>query len=263
MIAPRENFGMYKSAHDPESAFAQALEKRALGQGGPGFAATQLQQQTGQAKQGLASQLAGSRSLAPGQARHMQNLGQALMDQRAASQMNELNMQEQLANQQGWQNWNQDADAYEQGMQGLASQHSTAQNQLELERAIAGAQRKETSHGAFMSGIGSAMSLLSMSDRNAKKDIGRLSDKDQKSFLEALKGYRYRYKQDAKPDGNRRHAGIMVQDLEKSDMGKRLVNVAPDSSGKPRKQYDTGEAMGAALASLGYLHKRLKKLEGK
>lgn len=91
-----------------------------------------------------------------------------------------------------------------------------------------------------------------MSDERAKDEI---EDFDAADFLDKLTGYKYSYKD--KKHGEGKHAGVMAQDLEKSEIGSKLVTDTPEG-----KVVDYGKAGPAMMASLAALNKRLKKIEG-
>lgn len=96
--------------------------------------------------------------------------------------------------------------------------------------------------------------------------VGLLSDEELKkmeeekqsmmmSFLDAINPYQFEYKD--KKHGSGKQYGVMAQDLEKSDVGRSMVRNV-----KEGKMVDVAAGMGPTLAALGYIHERLKKLEG-
>ncbi len=93
-----------------------------------------------------------------------------------------------------------------------------------------------------------------MSDMNEKEDIEEF---DPSEFLDSLTGYKYNYKKPEKY-GEGRHAGIMAQDLEKTEEGRAMVD---DVDGK--KSVNFGKGFGTILASVAEMNERLKRLEGK
>lgn len=96
------------------------------------------------------------------------------------------------------------------------------------------------------------------SDRRAKKNVHR-ADSDIAELLKTIKPYGYRYK-DPKAPGSAAgpQFGPMAQDLEKSKAGKSLVHNT--ASGK---KVDPNHGLLTALAALGNIDKRLKKIEGR
>lgn len=96
------------------------------------------------------------------------------------------------------------------------------------------------------------------SDKNLKTNV-KNDDFDMDKFLDNLSGYKYQYKPKAvemgMPTGEQH--GPMAQDLEKSPVGKSLVEDTPD--GKMVDYSKSGPVMMAALANL---HGRMRKVEG-
>ncbi len=118
--------------------------------------------------------------------------------------------------------------------------------------------------GLLSSGAGGISSFLSsmgplamglFSDEDLKKNKKK-KDKAVGQFLDAIDSYQYEYKDKRMGEGKK--YGVMAQDLEKSKVGKAVVNETPIG-----KAIDIGQAMGATLAALGYINKRLNGLEGK
>lgn len=96
------------------------------------------------------------------------------------------------------------------------------------------------------------------SDKNIKKDI-KSGDAKVQAFLDALQAKQYSYKDPEGPGAlYGKQVGILAQDLEKSSMGKALVNNTPDG-----KMLNSGQGFGAVLAAQANLNQRLKALEGK
>jgi hypothetical protein len=109
-----------------------------------------------------------------------------------------------------------------------------------------------------VSGAGQGMVAGALaSDENAKKDIEpkKYAMEEIEQFLKVLKPSSYEYK-DAK-HGTGEKMGVMAQDLEKSEIGKTMVDTAPDGT----KVVDTNKAIGAMLAAMSDMSKRVKKLE--
>lgn len=102
---------------------------------------------------------------------------------------------------------------------------------------------------------------LSASDKRVKKDI-KDGKKPVNAFLEALSAKEFKYKHPL-PDGGPvtapagKNIGIMAQDLEKSDVGKQMVDQLPDGT----KTVNPTKGFGAVLAAQADLHQRMKKLE--
>ena len=124
-----------------------------------------------------------------------------------------------------------------------------AADQLEFQRDQARRQMLLQLIGA---GSGAAGTLIAASDRNLKEDEADGS-KDVRGVLDSLSPKRFRYI-DEKPGSKR--LGIMAQDLEKTPLGKAVVERTPVGLG-----FNVGQATGLALAGLADIHKRLKAVE--
>jgi hypothetical protein len=94
------------------------------------------------------------------------------------------------------------------------------------------------------------------SDRSFKKDTRDVSRQiDQ--MLDRLAPKAYRYKDESK-HGEGRRAGIMAQDLQRSEAGRRIVRERPDG-----KYVDVNAGLSAALASVARLNQRVRAMEKK
>jgi hypothetical protein len=100
------------------------------------------------------------------------------------------------------------------------------------------AQIYGASVGALAAGGAAA---ATKSDERAKKAIGRDSDADVHEFLNALEEHSYQYRDGQGPPGE--HHGPMAQELEKTKIGRGLVQTGPDGM----KRVDT-ERLTLALA---------------
>lgn len=107
--------------------------------------------------------------------------------------------------------------------------------------------------GAAQGGTAGLVSLLS--DERAKTDFDDATHEELDELLSELRAQTYRYKDEAHGEGER--FGFMVQDLEKSRLGKTMVR--PHESGF--KAVDVPAATGATMAGLAMVHERLKALE--
>lgn len=100
----------------------------------------------------------------------------------------------------------------------------------------------------------------------AYADQGRqLSDREGSSMrdmLNQLSPYSYKYRPEsgaANPhDPNKKYVGVMAQDLEKSPLGRTMVENTPQG-----KAIDVGKGLGAFLAATANLNQRVNQLEGK
>lgn len=93
------------------------------------------------------------------------------------------------------------------------------------------------------------------SDRRAKTDV-RPADAKVQSFLDALRAHDYRYKR-PDVDGPGRRVSVMAQELEKSELGRRMVDEAPDGT----KQVDYRRGLATMLASMATMNDRVNDLE--
>ncbi len=94
---------------------------------------------------------------------------------------------------------------------------------------------------------------LAASDRRLKKDI-KVADATIDDLLDNLRPYTYRYKDEKHGKGER--AGIMAQEMERSEMGRRIVTETADG-----KMIDINKAVSATLAAAARLNQRVRTLE--
>lgn len=179
-----------------------------------------------------------------------------------ATQQAGLQQQTNLANQQAQQQTslaNLDAQLRQTGMNDQARlaylQQLTGMDATELQARIAQEEREQKTTGSLMQGGGAILGAVAMSDRNLKTDIKDASA-EVDAMLDAMTPYTYRYKDEKHGVGPR--AGIMAQDLERSEAGRRLVVETPEGKG-----FDVNKAISAALAANARLHRRVSELEGK
>jgi hypothetical protein len=101
--------------------------------------------------------------------------------------------------------------------------------------------------------------VAAFSDRGLKKNIRSAKDKDLLSpkeidgFLDNLYAHQYNYK-DAK-HGKGKQVGVMAQDLEKTQLGKQMVEDTSEG-----KQVNYGKGLGLVLASQARLNQRLNSI---
>jgi hypothetical protein len=131
-----------------------------------------------------------------------------------------------------------------QGQTGIAQYNSGAMGDTSKQQA----QASNESTKMFMQ----AAAMMAASDERCKEDVEEFNPSD---FLDSLTGYKYNYKD--KKDGEGPQVGVMAQDLEKSDLGAKLV--VSDEDGK--KYVDYAKAGPTMMASLASLNKRMKELE--
>lgn len=98
--------------------------------------------------------------------------------------------------------------------------------------------------------------LMSDEDQKTDKSSG---DTSQRDFLNSLSAYNYRYKDPTLPGTSPgEKTGVMAQDLERSDIGKRFVVNTPNG-----KMVKYSEMAPVLLASQAMLNDRINKLEAK
>lgn len=130
------------------------------------------------------------------------------------------------------------------------------QFQGEQQRNMAVGQARAQRSQAIMGAIGGAASAGLMSDKNEKTDIKSESQKIDK-FLESIKARSYEYKNPDKEGSSKgKKFGIMAQDLEKSEVGKTMVQEKEGT-----KMVDIPSSMSAILASQARIAERLSELE--
>jgi len=182
--------------------------------------------------------------------------------QRGASNPALAFRQAQIGNQQmGLENAQAGAIMAEQERRAadqLIAQQAAAARGVSLQAGIANQQAQTAQRAQNMqliSGIGTTAAAAS--DERVKEDIRPASGSadEIEAFLGALKGYDYKYKDSKHGTGDK--TGIMAQDLEKSKIGKTMVDQAPDGT----KMVDTNKAIGAILAGMADLNKKIKKME--
>lgn len=159
-----------------------------------------------------------------------------------ANQNANLRNQQQLYNKQLLQQNYDNQLKRAAGQQGVASTNAQLSGQNSQNAANA-------ANNTIGTVIGAGANLIK-SDEKAKKDMKEMSTDD---FLDNITGYKYKYKD---PQDGDKSYGPMAQDLEKSDIGKSMVQDTPQG-----KVVDSGKAAMAALGALSDLHNRLKKLE--
>lgn len=189
----------------------------------------------------------------------------ALGDQMAAQGMIAQAAGQGRGQDQSVQLANLNAQLQQMGMDDAARlgylQQLTGMNAAELNAAVGamGAAQAGNKPGylpGLMQTAGQVGAAAAMaSDENLKEEIADASD-EVDAMLDNLYPKSYKYK-DAKW-GEGRRAGIMAQDLERSEAGKRIVMDTPEG-----KLLDVNKAISAALAGAARLNKRVRELERK
>ena len=172
----------------------------------------------------------------------------------ANNQAQQANLQEkqrvndtnaQIANQQQQYNNNQVQQQFNNRMT-----KAGGQNQVNTNNSSNKGRDSQASADASNQTTGTMMSMFGamMSDERCKEQIEDFNASD---FLDSLTPHKYQYKD--KQHGEGQKAGVMAQDLEKSDVGAGMVMDTPDG-----KMIDGSQALGPILASLADLNRRVK-----
>jgi hypothetical protein len=106
-------------------------------------------------------------------------------------------------------------------------------------------------------GAGASMPSTVVSDEKAKTNISDPSDDSSlRKFLDNLTANKYDYKD--KADGDKQgYVSPMAQDLEKSELGKTMVDTQPDG----KKVVNYGRGFGIITAAQSLLHDRMSTIE--
>lgn len=262
-----------------QSSVFNQLQNVASGQG-PNPAQTALANATGQNVANQAALMGSQRGASQNaglMARQAANQG-ANIQQQAAGQaanmqanqsLNALNQMGGIAGQQvnqqagTLQNYNQNAQnnqAAQMNAQNAFNQNNVAMqsNMNNANQAIAAGNQKAQGDlfGGLMSGVGSAISSVAMSDENQKKNITN-ADGQIQQFLDNTGAHQYEYKNPSLPGTSPgQHISPMAQELEKSKLGSQMVQESPNG-----KMVDYHKAAPVMMAALSQINKRLEAME--
>jgi len=139
------------------------------------------------------------------------------------------------------------------GLEAIQSNANVAGGQTSQSANNQNAQNTNNFVNAGMGALGTA-GILALSDEKKKQKV-KSADPEIRKWLDELSAKNYEYKD--KKWGTGKKTGVMAQDLEKSPIGKSMVNDTPDG-----KVVNFGHGLGAMMASLANINKRLKELEG-
>lgn len=258
----------------------QDLQTQAAGQG-PSLAEAQLKaasdrnlaQQVAAAASGRGgNQAAIQRQLARQQQASGQQVAQDAAQARIQEQVAARNQLGSAIAQQQNAGLTQTSDARQQRLSGqiAGAQSSQALEQLKLQRAGQAAQLqaavpadKSWLQGALGTlGDVATFGATAFSDKKLKKDI-KDGDKSTAEFLDAISAKTFKFKdgKQALPGaekGGKEQLGILAQDLEKSKLGKNMVQDTDMG-----KMIDMAQGFGAVLAAQANLNKRLSEIEKK
>ena len=132
---------------------------------------------------------------------------------------------------------------------------------LQRQAAAASRPRSPSAMDQFM-GLAQTVApfaMMAYSDKDLKKNIRSAKDKDLLNpgqidgFLDSLFAKQYNYK--SKKHGEGKQVGIMAQDLEKTQLGKQMVENTPEG-----KRVNFGKGLGLVMASQARLNERLNAL---
>lgn len=272
-------YGGQQLAGQQQQQLIGQMQQRVLGQA-PSVAELQMNRGMDMARQALASQAASQRGVSGGLAQRQLGRATAGTMQEQAAQGGLLRAQEQQQAEQSLagllgQTRGQDQALMAQANQlaqqymamGMGADQAQFLANMKLEELRQGARQGQAQVGAqqqaaLLGGLASigaaaAMPAAVASDENLKMNI-KDGAKDVGKFLKALSAKSYDYKDTSIPgtaEGKR--YGIIAQDLEKSEMGKSLVKDTIHG-----KMVDVPQSVGALLAAVSHLNKRLDKLEG-
>jgi len=242
-VNPNNPMGAYAAMQN-----AGAMNQQAAGQAA--MARTQEQLNAQNALAGLAGQMQGQT---------FQNAGlQQGYDLANQQAKNQFALQQANLNQNSNQFYNnmmaQQYGAADQNIYAQQQQQQQADNQLRNQLIGGGFAGLSQGLGG-LAGMGGAAA----SDEREKSDV-RDGSSLLHSLLDRLGVHDYRYKHpDAAGEAPGRFVSPMAQELERSELGKRLVHDAPDGT----KMVDTGpHTVALMMSALADLHARTKKLEG-
>lgn len=147
-----------------------------------------------------------------------------------------------------------------QAAMGMMSNHLAGKQNLAMGQANMINQGNQATMGRQMQVVGGiGQAAVMASDKNLKEDIkpseGKAHEKVE-DFLNALESYTFEYKN--KKHGEGEKVGVMAQDLEKSELGKGMVENTPQG-----KVVNFGEGFAAILAAQAELKKEIDSLKGK
>ena len=191
----------------------------------------------------------------------LMGMGANLANQQQSSLQNELATQAGMTGQMAGMTEMQMQDTVAQQNQNF--EREMAEKGFGLQRAAANANRPRSPSamdqlGGLAQTVAPYAAMAMFSDKNLKKNIRSARDKDILSsveidgFLGTLSPKQYNYKN--KTHGEGKQVGIMAQDLEKTQLGKQMVENTPEG-----KRVNFGKGLGLVMASQARLNERLNK----
>lgn len=262
-----------KFAQNANQGFIKNLQAQASGQA-PSIAEAQLRQAQDKT---LAQQLASiqaarprnaansARNLIRSQALQGQNLAQQaagarLQEQRGAQQLLGTTLaQEQAAADNLTQGFLQQGFSMAQAQQAAQAQLEALKNQNDMQAKKINAEAQqavEAQFGKAMAGLAQGAGRAIASDKRVKNNI-KDAGKEFDDFVSKIKSKSFKYKEGFEPDMPGEVFGVMAQDLEKSKIGKSMVD--EDENGVKTLNLKRGFA--ALLASQGRTASKISALE--
>jgi len=197
-----------------------------------------------------------------------QMLGRARAMGLSAAQMEALNQglqqtdveferQVRQGRYQDRQSAKEELDAFEMASREKGAQSLMAQQQLEMQRKQASANRSANLWGSILGGLstlGGAAIGAFLSDERMKSDVDRGKTKNAAyDFLENLDVAEYRM-----PNSNTPEMGVMAQSMEKSNLGQQAVEEVDGV-----KAVNMPQAFKSLIVAQKEMHDRIKELEKK
>ena len=257
---------------------AMGLQGAQLGLAGAGQKAQNIQAGAGQAMQGQQGAMQGY-GAAQGLGIGKTQAAAGMYGTGVGAQQNLMSTGAQLAGQQ--QSSLQGEIAQQAGLTGQMAGMTEAQLQDVVAQQNAAQQKDLAERGLLMQGQANAanrpqgpsqmqqlmgvaqtvapIAMMAMSDKKAKKNIRSAKDKDLMGpkqidgFLNDLYAYQYNYKNAG--HGTGKQVGVMAQDLEKTQLGKQMVEKTPQG-----KKINAAKGLGLAMASQARLNQRLNSI---
>ena len=196
-----------------------------------------------------------------GAQQNLMGMGAGLVGQRQGMLQGEIAQQAGLTGQMAGMTAAQLQDVVAQ--QNMAQEKDLAERGLLAQQQAAAANRpKDPSQMDQLMGMAQTVApiaMMAMSDKKVKKNIKSAKDKDLMGpkqidgFLNDLYAYEYNYKDSNHGAG--KQVGVMAQDLEKTQLGKQMVENTPQG-----KQINAAKGLGLAMASQARLNQRLNSI---
>ena len=250
-----------------EDALAASMGAMGAKQSQMSQAAGMLQGQAGMygQAQNLGLQKTGAQAGMYGQGLQAQTglmqMGSTLAYQQQQSMHNQITQQQGLIGSQ--------AGMTDAQMQDVVAQQNAAQQADLAERGLTATAQANAANAPRapsqmdqmlgMAQTVAPIAMMAMSDKKAKKNVRSAKDKDLMGpkeidgFLNDLYAYQYNYKDAG--HGTGKQVGVMAQDLEKTQLGKQMVEKTPQG-----KQINAAKGLGLAMASQARLNQRLNSI---